>query len=298
LLTAEPRRQAVCDLFAELFDGKVRGIKPFGERDAYAAIEGTLTLTEQNMSPTLRRLCLDIAGAHPGLLKSVVSAFVEGRITMQPRQSKEHVIKALLSDLSVTGRCDLLWNSLSEIEQSCLKQMSKGLLVRNAVGRPLSPQQVNEAIRHLLLKGILTEAEADRTYSCFSALFAQYIAQRFPPAVRGLQLDAEKRRVWVDGVLQPRPLPKSQFRLLQFLASRAGEVCSRDETNRAVYGEAYASQNDAGRLDALVERTRKRIGDSQRHSRFIETVHGVGHRLHEYLGPRGKFQSHNREGKS
>lgn len=101
-------------------------------------------------------------------------------------------------------------------------------------------------------------------------------------SAQGLQLERVQRRVRIDGVLVLKPLSPRQFRLLEFLATRAGKVCLREETSRAVYGERYVACRDNARLDALIERTRLHIGDDQRSPRFIETVRGVGHRLNEY----------------
>jgi len=99
---------------------------------------------------------------------------------------------------------------------------------------------------------------------------------------QGLQLDPEQRRVHIDGALLPKPLPPKEFKLLQFLATHAGKVCSREETSQAVYDDGYVPQRDNARLDALIERTRMHIGDDQRNPRFIETIRGVGHRLKDY----------------
>ena len=99
---------------------------------------------------------------------------------------------------------------------------------------------------------------------------------------QGLELDRVQRRVRIDGQLLPKTLSWRQFELLEFLAARAGQVCPREETSRAVYGERYIRQRDDARLDALIERTRLHLGDDQRHPRFIETIRGVGHRLNNY----------------
>jgi DNA-binding response OmpR family regulator len=101
-------------------------------------------------------------------------------------------------------------------------------------------------------------------------------------SAQGLQLDPILRRVRIDGVLSPQLLSRKQYRLLEFLATHAGRICLREETSQAVYGEKYVPERDAGRLDALIERTRLHIGDDQRNPRFIKTVHGVGHCLNEY----------------
>jgi DNA-binding response OmpR family regulator len=101
-------------------------------------------------------------------------------------------------------------------------------------------------------------------------------------STQGLELDRVRRRVRIDGKLLPKSLSWRQFELLEFLATRAGKVCLREETSRAVYGERYIRHRDDARLDALIERTRLHIGDDQRHPRFIETVRGIGHRLNNY----------------
>jgi two-component system alkaline phosphatase synthesis response regulator PhoP len=106
--------------------------------------------------------------------------------------------------------------------------------------------------------------------------------ESFVCSIQGLQLDHVQRRVRVDGKLVPKPLSSRQFKLLEFLATHAGNVCRREETSRAVYGDRYIPHYDDARLDALIERTRVHIGDDQRNPRFIETVRGVGHRLNNY----------------
>jgi two-component system, OmpR family, alkaline phosphatase synthesis response regulator PhoP len=97
-----------------------------------------------------------------------------------------------------------------------------------------------------------------------------------------LQLDYEHHRVQIDGKIVPKPLSAKAFRLLDFLVTHAGKVCPREKTSEAVYNEKYVPRRDNARLDALVERTRARIGDDQRNPRFIETVRGIGHRLKVY----------------
>jgi DNA-binding response OmpR family regulator len=104
--------------------------------------------------------------------------------------------------------------------------------------------------------------------------------------VSGIQLDPATRQVYIDGELVPRRLSRKEFRLLELLASDPGRIFRREETVWAIYGEKYMPRFDDERLDAMVERTRRRIGDSSRVSRFLETLRGRGHRLKEYSGLR------------
>ena len=102
--------------------------------------------------------------------------------------------------------------------------------------------------------------------------------------VQGLYIDVTSRCIWVDGIQRPYRLSKSECKLVLYLARRDGEICSREETVFAVYQSIYQGKIDDGRLDAMVERTRKKIGDESRSPRFLRTVHGVGHRLDGYNG--------------
>lgn len=103
-------------------------------------------------------------------------------------------------------------------------------------------------------------------------------------SLRGLQIDSLRQQVWVDGVLKTEPLTPYELKLLQVLAASHGHICSRASTVNQVYGTSYSKELDDDRLDALVERTRKKIEDNPRHPRFLRTIHGRGHRLDEYIG--------------
>jgi two-component system, OmpR family, response regulator RegX3 len=102
--------------------------------------------------------------------------------------------------------------------------------------------------------------------------------------VQGLYIDVTSRCVWVDGIQRPYRLSKSECKLMLYLASRDGEICSREETVFAVHRSIYQGKIDDGRLDAMVERIRKKIGDESRSPRFLRTVHRLGHRLDGYNG--------------
>lgn len=125
--------------------------------------------------------------------------------------------------------------------------------------------------------------------SAISQYGQKNVQERFPvgaSSLRGLQLDPVRHRVWVDGILKRVSLTSHEFKLLQVLASCRGQLCSRTFTVEQVYGTVYTKELDDDRLDALVERTRKKIEDNPRHPRFLRTIHGRGHQLDEYIGQR------------
>ena len=278
-------QKVVREMFPELFNGNIYGIKPLKEQDASVVIEQGLAKHGRRYSASLRHFLFALTGAHPGMLAAVVATWNDGMDALVERDQVSQVIHQLLQELTVVSQCEQVWYSLSEIEQHCMKRVPRGLFVKNPDLPPYSPRQIQEALHALVLKGILREGYQNRKiYQCFSPLFAAYVTQQFSSGSPGLQLDLSRQQVWIDGTLCANHLTPKEFLLLRFLAEHAGEVCSREETTRAVYGEAYDSRSDDARLDALVERARKSIGDDSRPPRFLETVRGAGHRLKEYLG--------------
>jgi pSer/pThr/pTyr-binding forkhead associated (FHA) protein len=93
-----------------------------------------------------------------------------------------------------------------------------------------------------------------------------------------LQVDVGARRVWVlEHELDPA-LSAAQFNLLLILFERSGEVVSRPEVIKAVWGETAEGITEQA-LDALVRRLRDRITEIDPSNEYIVTVRGHGLRL-------------------
>ncbi|MEL7646319.1 MAG: FHA domain-containing protein [Anaerolineaceae bacterium] len=93
-----------------------------------------------------------------------------------------------------------------------------------------------------------------------------------------LRLDETARRVWVRGVEISPPLSAQQFSLLNTLVTKSGEVVSREELIRAVWGEQTPWVTEQA-FDALVRRLRERINQIDPEYDYIVTVRGHGLRL-------------------
>jgi len=93
-----------------------------------------------------------------------------------------------------------------------------------------------------------------------------------------LRLDPASRRVWIGGREVVPPLSVAQFRLLQALYERPGEVVPRDDLIRAVWGEEAVGVS-AQALDALVRRLRDRLAEANPTHAYIVSVRGHGLRL-------------------
>jgi DNA-binding response OmpR family regulator len=93
----------------------------------------------------------------------------------------------------------------------------------------------------------------------------------------GLDVDASKRRVAVDGIeIQLTPL---EFEILATLAREPGVVFSREQLMDRVWG--YRDYAGGRVVDSHVARIRRKLGEDGNEPRFIRTVHGVGYAFQE-----------------
>jgi DNA-binding response OmpR family regulator len=94
-----------------------------------------------------------------------------------------------------------------------------------------------------------------------------------PIILDGLEVDASKRRVAVDGSeIQLTPL---EFEILATLARDPGVVFSREQLMDRVWG--YRDYAGGRVVDSHVARIRRKLGEDGIDPRFIRTVHGVGY---------------------
>jgi DNA-binding response OmpR family regulator len=102
--------------------------------------------------------------------------------------------------------------------------------------------------------------------------------RRRAPAL-GVWLDTTTQDVWIDGQRLGPPLSPAQFKLLQALAERLDQLCSRAEIVAAVWPEAADGVSDEA-LDALIKRVRTRLGEVPGGQRYLTTLRGRGLILH------------------
>ncbi len=90
-----------------------------------------------------------------------------------------------------------------------------------------------------------------------------------------LRLDPASGAVWQAGVRLA--LPRKQFRILEYLMRRSGEVVSQEALIEHVWNaEANPFSNS---VRAHINALRRALGDTAAHPRYIETVVGAGYRL-------------------
>ena len=102
-------------------------------------------------------------------------------------------------------------------------------------------------------------------------------AEVAPPIEVGpLRVEPSSRRVFLDG--EEVSLTQREFDLLAYFAMHPGQVFSRDQLMEAVWDMPFFE--DTSTVTVHVRRLRAKLGDDPSHPRLIETVWGVGYRLH------------------
>ncbi len=96
---------------------------------------------------------------------------------------------------------------------------------------------------------------------------------------RGLRIDRAAKRVFVGGHEMTPPLSVAQYRLLDLLLEREGEVVSRDTIVVTVWSEEEEMGVSEQAIDALVRRLRDRLAAVDPDHAYIVTVRGHGFRL-------------------
>lgn len=104
---------------------------------------------------------------------------------------------------------------------------------------------------------------------------AQPAAENTHREFPGLTIDTTRRQVWRDGdeVL----LTVTEFNVLDLLSSKPGQVFSRSDLLRDVWG--YEMDIETRTVDAHVYRLRKKIEDDSERPRYVHSVPGIGYRF-------------------
>jgi DNA-binding winged helix-turn-helix (wHTH) protein len=100
-----------------------------------------------------------------------------------------------------------------------------------------------------------------------------------PQSAGRLRLDPRSRRVWIGQEEVLPPLSAPQFRFLQVLYDRQGQVVARHELVNEVWGDDDALGVSEQAMDALVRRLRERLAILDPDHPYVITIRGHGLRL-------------------
>ena len=89
----------------------------------------------------------------------------------------------------------------------------------------------------------------------------------------GIRVDEANRRVWVEG--RQVELGPSEFDLLLYLYTHAGQLCRRRAiVEEGLRGRYVGDDQEAGRINTMITRLRRKIESDPDHPRYIITVRG------------------------
>ena len=93
--------------------------------------------------------------------------------------------------------------------------------------------------------------------------------------IRGLKIDKDARRVWVNG--EEKPFTTKEFDLLSFLAQNPNRVFTKDELFREIWD--MESIGDIATVTVHIKKIREKIEENTSKPQYIETIWGVGYRF-------------------
>lgn len=186
----------------------------------------------------------EVAHSVPDLaLLDIMLPGIDG-IELTKRFQREHGLPVIL----VTARSDEV-DRLIGLEVGADDYISK----------PFSPREVVARV-----KAVLRRAEGAR-------------GPEGVVRIGGLEIDAERRRVSVDG--EPRDLTRTEFDILATMGAHPGRVYSRLQLLEAATGDAFDGYERT--IDAHVKNIRRKLGEDPRSPRYVHTVFGVGYKVEE-----------------
>ncbi|MBN1873931.1 MAG: winged helix-turn-helix transcriptional regulator [Anaerolineae bacterium] len=250
--------------FEELLSPNIIWLGPYSEIDANFMLQRLSTRYNINLDERVSHELLVATGGHPGLLR------VAYRIAID---HPPHLLDALLLNSQILVECERIWHSLDSEEREALVYlaMNRGLIERYDV-----------ILTRLHHKGLIGGPWTSQN-AIFSPLFVEFVRLQRIVTGEDIQIDRERRLVWVEDRMI-EGLSPLEFRLIEYLETRRGQVCSRDELAEYLYPADMAYEGEGvsdARLGSIVTRVRKRIEPDPENPKYIVTVRGHGYKLLE-----------------
>ena len=229
--------------FVELLTLHKLGLTPLNQADTADEVERIARRHKSLLSGEAQKLAQELSGGHPALIRSLVY------LTLT---SYARIAEASLAELAALPElrleCAKIWQQLDGDEQDALRLLAHGHLLS-----PLPPE--------LLLKGLIRSDDGQR-FTVFSPLLAHYIQQIEHPGTTqpaSIHVDTAHHQVSYYGQEISGALSPLEYRLIAYLWSRLGEICSLTDVAQAVYANEFRLTANMSRLEISDELERVRV---------------------------------------
>jgi two-component system alkaline phosphatase synthesis response regulator PhoP len=173
---------------------------------------------------------------------------------MLPKLSGLDVCRSLKSDPE-TAKIPVIMLTAKGEEEDIIAGFDAG--ADDYVTKPFRPKVLLARVKAVLRRGAAARLRENDTLE-----------------LEGISIHAGRHEVHVDG--QRVDLTRTEFMILQFLASRPGWVFTRSQIVRAVHGDDYPVTGRS--VDVQVAALRRKLGEA---GEQIKTVRGVGYKMGE-----------------
>lgn len=255
--------KADIEAFEELVTPNTIWLMAYSEVDARLMLH---RLTERHHVKTMNeasiRQILVKTGGHPGLIKATFNMLYEKSTNLE---------NIKWTDRQIQDECQRIWHSLSEDEQTALANLAS-----SDKAYVTSP----EIMERLQKKGLVGGRWA-RPNKIFSTLLADYIFRKRPVVGAHIYIDRNKHIVYVDD-RAIEGLAPLEYKLIEFLDGRRGQIVTRDEIIAYLYPDAKVAKGVSDTsITSVVKRLRKAIEPDPNQPRFILTMRGHGLKLED-----------------
>jgi DNA-binding winged helix-turn-helix (wHTH) protein len=219
-------------------------LNPLSEKDALWTIHRFEDRLGKTFDKNDRQRLLALSGHHPGLLRTLASAW--------PISDPEDMA-TWVKQTPISRECELLLGDLPCESQHALYDV------------PIAEESLESA--GLVKDGIL-----------FSPIFQEFIQERSGSELR---LDAAKGEIYRGAARLSVSLTAKEHTLLAYLLEHEDEICEKDELIRAVWPEdkVYEQGIRDDSLAQLVRRLRTKIEPDPSNPTYLQTAPGRGYRL-------------------
>ncbi|MBU0975941.1 MAG: winged helix-turn-helix domain-containing protein [Patescibacteria group bacterium] len=268
----DPLKIFTSDLLDELYSlflNKRILLKLPNKKDAKLIIDEWERECGYKIPEKVRKSLFEISGGHPGYMKSANQVYLASN--KKEGCLAEENLQKLSEESTIQARSEKFWIKFDKNYQGLLKKYV------------VNPQmQSTPEMKYLENTGIIINGDYKKV---FSPLLEFYIKSKSGspkdeiPVKEGVFIDPKTETVYIDGKPLKTEPTRSEFKILKLLYTNNGEIVKREELAEVIWGKNVIEKYSDWAIDRTISRIRKKLGDTARNPRFIQTIKGRGLRL-------------------